>query len=86
MQLKQKTHLTLVIFGGDFYEVQEKGTGYVVGTLLEWQKSVPKGEGYLMPFILRKTTSSIIEVRITINTIFFTPPIALDYLTQKLVY
>ena len=55
MQLKQKTHLTLVIFWGDFYEVQEKGTGYVVGTLLEWQKSVPKGEGYLMPFILKKT-------------------------------
>ena len=28
-----------------------------------------------MPFILRKTASSIIEVGITRNTIFFTPPI-----------
>ena len=42
MQLKQKTHLTLVIFGGDIYEVQKKGTGYVMGTLREWQKLVPK--------------------------------------------
>ena len=46
-------------------------------TLREWQKLVPKGDGHLMPFILRKTTSGIIEVRITRNTIFFTPPIAL---------
>ena len=30
-----------------------------------------------MPFILRKTTSGIIEVRITRNTIFFTLPITL---------
>ena len=30
-----------------------------------------------MPFILHKTTSGIIEVGITRNTIFFTPPIAL---------
>ena len=30
-----------------------------------------------MPFILCKTTSGIIEVGITRNTIFFTPPIAL---------
>ena len=83
---KTKNPFDVSNFGGDFYEVQEKGTGYVMGTLLEWQKLVPKGEGYLMPFILRKTISSIIEVRITINTIFFTPPIALDYLTQELVY
>ena len=48
-----------------------------MGTLREWQKLVPKGEGHLMPFILRKTTSGIIEVGITRNTIFFTPPIAL---------
>ena len=48
-----------------------------MGTLREWQKLVPKGDGHLMPFILRKTTSGIIEVRITRNTIFFTPPIAL---------
>ena len=30
-----------------------------------------------MPFILCKTTSGIIEVGITRNTIFFTPPVAL---------
>ena len=29
-------------FGGDIYEVQKKGTGYVMGTLREWQKLVPK--------------------------------------------
>ena len=27
---------------GDIYEVQKKGTGYVMGTLREWQKLVPK--------------------------------------------
>ena len=48
-----------------------------MGTLREWQKLVPTGEGHLMPFILRKTTSGIIEVGITRNTIFFTPPIKL---------
>ena len=48
-----------------------------MGTLREWQKLVPKGDGHLMPFILCKTTSGIIEVGITRNTKFFTPPIAL---------
>ena len=43
-----------------------------MGTLREWQKLVPTGEGHLMPLILRKTTSGIIEVGITRNTIFFT--------------
>ena len=61
----------------DFYEVQKKGIGYVLGTLGEWQELVPKGEGHLMPLILCKTTSGIIEVGITRNTIFFTPPIKL---------
>ena len=46
-------------------------------TLREWQKLVPKGDGHLMPFILRKTTSGIIDVGIMRNTIFFTPPIVL---------
>ena len=48
-----------------------------MGTLREWQKLVPKGEGPLMPFILCKTTSGIIEVGIMRNIIFFTPPLAL---------
>ena len=74
---KTKNPFDVSKFLGDFYEVQKKGTGYVMGTLREWQKLVPKGDGHLMPFILRKTTSGIIEVRITRNTIFFTPPIAL---------
>ena len=41
-----------------------------MGTLREWQKLVPKDEGHLMPFILRRTKSDIIEVGITRNTIF----------------
>ena len=45
--------------------------------LREWQKLVPKGEGHLMPLILHKTTTGIIEVGITRNIIFFTPPLAL---------
>ena len=51
-----------------------------MGTLLEWQKLLPKGEGHLMPFILRKTTSGTIEVGITRNTIFFTSPVKLRLL------
>ena len=41
MQLKQKNHLTLVVFWGDFYEIPKKGTGYVWE--IEWKKLVPKG-------------------------------------------
>ena len=48
-----------------------------MGTVREWQKLVPKDEGLLMPFILRKTKSDIIEVGIMRNTIFFTLPIKL---------
>ena len=77
MQLKQKPHLTLVIFFWTFMKFKKKGTGYVMGTLREWQKLVPKGEGHLMSFVLHKTTSGIIKVGITRNTIFFTPPIKL---------
>ena len=76
MQLKQKTHLTLAILGGIFMKFKKKRTGYLMGTLRGWQKLVPKGEGCLFPFILCKT-SGIIEVGITRNIIFFTPPIGL---------
>ena len=48
-----------------------------MGTLSEWWKLVPKGEGHLLPFILRKTTCGIIEVGIMRKIIFFTLPIAL---------
>ena len=74
---KTKNPFDVSNFGGDFYEVQKKGTGYVMGTLFEWQKLLPKDEGHLMPFILCKTKSDIIEVRIMRNTIFFIPPIKL---------
>ena len=77
MQLKQKNPFDVSNFCGDFYEVQKKGSGYVMGTLSEWRKLVPKGEGHLLPFILRKTTSGIIEVGIMRKIIFLTPPIAL---------
>ena len=51
---KTKNPFDVSKFLGDFYEVQKKGTGYVMGTLREWQKLVPKGEGHLTPFILHK--------------------------------
>ena len=65
---------------------KKMGTGCVMGTLSEWRKLVPKGEGHLLAFILRKTTSGIIEVGITIIVIFFAPPKHLDYPIQELVY
>ena len=77
IQLKQKHRLTLAVLGGHFYEVQRKGTGYVMGTLDEWRNLVPKGLGHLMPFILRRTISSHIDVDITRNKIFLTAPTGL---------
>ena len=74
---KTKIPFDVSNFWGDFYEVQKKGTGYVMGTLFEWQKLLPKVEGHLMPFILCKTKSDITEVGITRNTVFFTLPIKL---------
>ena len=52
---KTKTQFNISNFGGDFYEVQKKSTGYMMRTLGEWQKLVLKGEGNLMPFIIRRT-------------------------------
>ena len=43
-------------------------------TLSEWQKSVPKGEGNLMLFIIRRTKDLRIDVGITRNVTFLTPP------------
>ena len=47
MQLKQINPFDVSNFCGDFYEVQKKGSGYVMGTLSEWRKLVPKGDGHL---------------------------------------
>ena len=74
---KTKTPSDVSNFWGDFYEVQKKGTGYVMGTLDEWRKLVPKGLGHLMPFIVRRTSSGSIDVGITRNKIFLTAPIGL---------
>ena len=74
---KTKTPFDVSNFWGDFYEVQKKGTGYVMGTLDEWRKLVPKGLGHLMPFIVRRTSSGHIDVGITRNKIFLTAPTAL---------
>ena len=60
--------------GGDFYEVQKKGTGYVMETLDEWRKLVPKEECHLMKFIVRRSSSGRIDVGITRIIIFLTPP------------
>ena len=45
-----------------------------MGTLSKWQKLVPKGEGDLMPFIIRRTKNLRIDVGITRNVTFLTPP------------
>ena len=82
MQLKQKRHLMLAIFFG-FYEVQKKVTGYVMGTLAEWRKLVPKGESYLMQFIVRRTSRGRIGVGITRNIIFLTSPRELRTQTKE---
>ena len=59
---KTKKPFNVSNFWGDFYEVQKKGTGYVMGTLEEWRKLVLKGLGYLMPFIVRRTKAGRIDV------------------------
>ena len=74
MQLKQKKPFNVSIFGGDFYEVQKQGTGYVTETWEEWRKLVLKGLGYLIPFIVRRTKTGRIDVSITRNKIFLTAP------------
>ena len=71
---KTKTPFDVSNFWGDFYEVQKKGTGYVMGTLDEWIKLVPKGLDHLIPFIVHRTSSSCIDVGITRNKIFLTAP------------
>ena len=80
---KTKTSFNVSNFGGDFYEVQKKGTGYVMGTLVEWRKLVPKGEGYLMPFVVHRTSRGRIDVGITRNKIFLTPSRELRTQTKK---
>ena len=71
---KTKTPFNFSNFFWDFYEVKKKGTGYVMGTLSEWQKLVPKGEGNLISFIIRRTKDLRIDVGITRNVTFLTPP------------
>ena len=70
---KTKTPFNVSNFGADYYEIQEKGTGYAMGTSSEWQKLVPKGEGNLIPFSIRRKNLCI-DVGITRNVTFLTPP------------
>ena len=48
-----------------------------MGTLEEWKKITIKGLGYLMPFIVRRTSTGRIDIGITRNKIFLTAPTAL---------
>ena len=80
---KTKTLFNVSNFGGDFYEVQKKGTGYVIRTLSESQKLVPKGEGNLMPLIIHRTKDLCIDVGITRNVIFLTRRGDLDFKLKK---
>ena len=54
-----------------------------MGTLVEWRKLAPKGEGHLMPFIVPGTSSGCIDVGITRNVIFLTPPRELRTQTKE---
>ena len=54
-----------------------------MGTLDEWRKLAPKEEGHLMPFIVRRTSSGRIDVGITRNVIFLTPPRDLRIQTKE---
>ena len=80
---KTKTPFNVSNFFWDFCEVQKKGTGYVVGTFSEWQKLVPKEEGNLMLFIIRRTKDLRIDVGITRNVTFLTPPRELRLQTRE---
>ena len=80
---KTKTPFNVSGFFGDFYEVQKKGTGYVMETLVEWRKLVPKEDGHLIPFIVRRTPSGRIDAGITRNVIFLTPPRELRTQTKE---
>ena len=71
---KTKTLFNVSNFFWDFYKVQKKITGYLMGTLSEWQKLVPKREGHLMRFIIRRTKGLRVDVGITRNILFLTPP------------
>ena len=44
------------------------------GILVEWRKLVPKVEGYLMPFIVCRTSRRRIDIGITRKKIFLMPP------------
>ena len=46
----------------------------MIGTLVEWRKLVPKGEGHLMPFIVYRTSRRCIDIGIARNKIFLTLP------------
>ena len=67
---KAKTPFDVSNFFFDFYEVQKKGTGYVMGTLDEWRKLVPKGLGHLMPFIVRRTSRHTKKLQIFRQAIY----------------
>ena len=54
-----------------------------MGTLDEWRKLAPKEEGHLMPFIVHRTSSGRIDVGITRNVIFLTPPRDLRIQTKE---
>ena len=74
---KTKKPFNVSNFFGNFYEVQKKGTGYVMWILEEWRKLTIKGLSYLMPFFVRRTSTGRIDVGIKRNKIFLKAPTAL---------
>ena len=81
MQLQQKRHLTLAIFGEIFMKFKKRAhVGYVMRTFTEWRKLVPKRQGNLIPLL---PSRGRIDVSITRNKIFLTPPRELRTQTKE---
>lgn len=53
-------------FLGDFYEIAQRGNGYVMGNTREWDKLPVKGLDRLMSFVLKRTKSDKIYVQINL--------------------
>ena len=59
-------------FFWDFYEVAQRGNGYVMGNIREWDKLAVKGLEYLMPFTLKRDKFNKIYVQINYDLEFYT--------------
>ena len=68
----KKIPFNVLNFFLDFYEVAQRGNGYVMGNIREWDKLAVKGLEYLMPFILKRDIHNKIYVQVDYNLEFYT--------------